>query len=483
MDSRLTSSTVDLPCDFLVIERQLLCSTRSSPDFWRLKKAELMCLIRHLGIPTFFLTYSPAETSWFATVRGLIYFDNRRRGVPDFLVSDDDIRNMSRPYLRDLLASNPVVATEMIRQRHEALWSEILLSSNGPLGKIKDFYYRVEFQMRGSPHFHVILWIEDSPKFNITESSSFDTVVEYVDKYITCSYMDASSHFREHLRCQIHSHSASCRRNNKCRYRFPLPPLKNTMLLLPLNLEETQLEEKERIRNDFCSVQELLNNLITGDISSIDEMLTELGFSYSYYVKILRYCYLDRPLILLKRLPGEVWINKYNKIISQCWEGNMDLTFVLDAYACAKYIINYITKSYRELSKTMFEYRKKLMSDDRPVNSKLCSLITKFVNCSQMGIQESIFHILGHPLSKSSRNVVFVNTSLPERRIRLPLVNSTSTESIAVDLINSFEIDTAVMNDFADGLFEHYLKRNTALETICFGEWCQQYYYRTKGSR
>lgn len=85
------------------LQGPLSSETRSSPDFWRLKEAELMCLIQQLDIPTFFLTYSPAETSWFEVVRALIFFDNRRRGIPGDVVTDHYIRRMSRARLTDLL--------------------------------------------------------------------------------------------------------------------------------------------------------------------------------------------------------------------------------------------------------------------------------------------------------------------------------------------------------------------------------------------
>lgn len=36
-----------------------------------------------------------------------------------------------------------------------------------PLGEITDFFYRVEFQQRGSPHIHMTLWIKDAPRYGV----------------------------------------------------------------------------------------------------------------------------------------------------------------------------------------------------------------------------------------------------------------------------------------------------------------------------
>ena len=52
-----------------------------------------------------------------------------------------------------------------------------------PLGPLVDYFYRVEFQQRGSPHIHCLLWIKDSPKVD----NDMENVIEFIDKYISCS--------------------------------------------------------------------------------------------------------------------------------------------------------------------------------------------------------------------------------------------------------------------------------------------------------
>ena len=51
------------------------------------------------------------------------------------------------------------------------------------LGEIADYFYRVEFQQRGSPHIHVLFWVKGAPAY---EKAHDDTVVHFVDKYVTC---------------------------------------------------------------------------------------------------------------------------------------------------------------------------------------------------------------------------------------------------------------------------------------------------------
>ena len=63
-----------------------------------------------------------------------------------------------------------------------------LLKSNvAPIGEIADYFYRVEFQQRGSPHIHGLFWVKEAPHF---EKNSNEDIVKFVDKYITCQKSD-----------------------------------------------------------------------------------------------------------------------------------------------------------------------------------------------------------------------------------------------------------------------------------------------------
>jgi hypothetical protein len=60
---------------------------------------------------------------------------------------------------------------------------KILLSKTAPLGKIADWFYRVEYQQRGSPYIHMLIWLESALIFG---EDFDDDVVEFIDKIITC---------------------------------------------------------------------------------------------------------------------------------------------------------------------------------------------------------------------------------------------------------------------------------------------------------
>ena len=59
------------------------------------------------------------------------------------------------------LHQNPITSVQMFQHRIEAFFSEYLLGGAHPLGHITDYVIKNEFQIRGSPHAHCLLWVKD----------------------------------------------------------------------------------------------------------------------------------------------------------------------------------------------------------------------------------------------------------------------------------------------------------------------------------
>ncbi len=85
-------------------------------------------------------------------------------------------------------------------------------------GQVLDFVHRVEFQKRGSPHIHGLLWIHNAPKFG---TSPDEDVCKYVDSCISCS-TDVTDSEKKFLKLQIHRHSRTCKKNNKGKASLPV---------------------------------------------------------------------------------------------------------------------------------------------------------------------------------------------------------------------------------------------------------------------
>ena len=53
---------------------------------------------------------------------------------------------------------------------------------NGPLGRVKYYAIRVEFQVCGSPHIHFFLWILNAPVLNKDNIQEYITFVDGIVK-------------------------------------------------------------------------------------------------------------------------------------------------------------------------------------------------------------------------------------------------------------------------------------------------------------
>lgn len=89
-----------------------------------------------------------------------------------------------------LIGSDPVTCSRYFDNRIRLLFKHLFFGEYGPFVKagykITDYYWRTEFQTRGSPHVHGLLWIENAPIYDKFESNSINECTKFIDKLITC---------------------------------------------------------------------------------------------------------------------------------------------------------------------------------------------------------------------------------------------------------------------------------------------------------
>lgn len=91
----------------------------------------------------------------------------------------------------------------------------------------------------------------------------------------------------------------------------------------------------------------------------------------------------------------------------------MDIQYVLDPYACATYILSYITKGQRGMSRLL----EKASEDAKLGNKYITNIIrhtgNKFLNAVEVSVQEAVYLVLQMPFRRSSRDFQFISTSPP----------------------------------------------------------------------
>ena len=97
-------------------------------------------------------------------------------------MTDEEIDSLS--YINEkcsLLKLNPVIVAKHFQHRVETFFTDVLLSNAKPIGKIVYYTFRIEFQMRGSPHLHSLICTSDCPEL---KDGSEEAYITYIDKHV-----------------------------------------------------------------------------------------------------------------------------------------------------------------------------------------------------------------------------------------------------------------------------------------------------------
>ncbi|XP_048584895.1 uncharacterized protein LOC125567916 [Nematostella vectensis] len=142
----------------------------------------------------------------------------------------------------------------------------------------------------------------------------------------------------------------------------------------------------------------------------------------------------------------------------------MDIQFVLDVYACAVYKVNYISKGQKGMSELLREACTEARQGNKTIKQQVRDIGSKFLNNVEISAQEAVYIVLQLPMRKSSRQIIFINTSPPNERVDLLK---------PMDNINEMDDDSEEI--YTSGLLKRYSKRPLKLENITLADWAAWY--------
>ncbi|XP_062609477.1 uncharacterized protein LOC134271261, partial [Saccostrea cucullata] len=421
---------------------------RNSPPYLETRKKDVFAMIRQLGLPTWFMSFSAADTRWNDLIKALGVLNDGRE------YTDSEIESMTWSEKSKLVQKDPITCTRYFDHRFRTFLNTVIKSDHHPIGKVQDFFYRVEFQQRGSPHVHMIVWIENAPKYLENDNKE---IVAFVDSYLKCERNTED----KMIELQVHKHSQTCKKKGKavCRFGFPLPPLQTTMILEPLDCEI------EKYKKMYKAMQDKMNEFKNGcDVSfSFQEFLQDVvQLSEDDYIKCIRSS-LRGPKVFLKRKPCDLRVNAYNSTLLHAWAANIDIQYVLDPYACAMYIVSYISKSQRGMSDLLSRAAKEARDGNLDIKRQVRHIGNQFLNSVEVGAQEAAYLVLQMPLTKASRDVMFINTSPVDDRVILVKPDS------ELEKLNANSTDIECSN-----IVKRYAKRPKQLENWCLADYVSQ---------
>ena len=243
----------------------MLQSVRGTSQYWYKRKGELRCMLRELG-PPLFLTLSCAE---YASA-----------DIEEYCCTEDPIS----------------VSIKFSAMFHT--FFKIIIKG-GALGKVDHYYIKTEYQARGAPHYHFLLWIHGAPVAGVDPP---EKVLAWIEKRITYSQQQDKEPELYDLvtRYQMHKCSAYCKKPKqsgtlfvkKCKFGFPRP--------------------------------------VTQAVSTVWKTASKQRGNYH-----------------LKRTEDDVKIN-YNPLLLKVWKANMDIQYIAEStMALAHYVSGYVTKAER----------------------------------------------------------------------------------------------------------------------------------------
>nr|XP_055075157.1 uncharacterized protein LOC129454640 [Misgurnus anguillicaudatus] len=437
---------------------KFLRPVRGTPPYWQATQKDLFALIRQLGIPTFFASFSSADLRWPEMINTILIQEGKNLNVDELDWSEKC----------GLIRRNPVTAARMFDHRWHCFLKDIIMSPAQPIGKIKDYFYRVEFQQRGSPHVHCLFWVENAPKLNENDEDNDVLVSAFVDHYITCEIPNENDTelYETVNSVQKHStrHSKTCRKKNTvCRFNFPRPPSSRTFISR-VNLEQSN-DENETASAILKKIKSALTDSDVNFVST-DAFFQSIGIDQAVFEKAYKKCS-KKKSVVLKRNPKDVWVNQYNKHLIRAWQGNMDIQYVTDAYSVVVYIISYITKAEQEMGLLLQRAQNEAMNGNVEARSALKMLGSIYLHNREISAQEAVYRLTGMHLKECSRKVQFIPIGTDPVKMSLPLrVLQTKDEQFGKE-----------GNIWMMSLVDRYKSRpkTQSLDLMCIASFCSEY--------
>ena len=312
--SSLSQTNLDMLQKSNSLYQQLRNLRGSAPYFQAINK-NLMAFLRQKGAPTIFVTLSSAEFAWDDLALKIFETVSNKPSTLEF------IRSQSQTWRNKLLHDNVVQSTIHFSKRVEKIIAHLtknpMFEYNGVKYSVVAHFVRTEFQARGAPHVHMLLYLEgengeEPPSllaYTLDGVSSLEEICNSIASFSEglilgsaseahCEYHDQSSadcelclSIEEDVgKYQIHRHSFTCYKKKKrivitedqghgkddgkkkgvaielksCRFNFPKNPCdKNEFLVgFPEDTDKTVLK---KAKADYDKIRKFLWRLTHDD--------------------------------------------------------------------------------------------------------------------------------------------------------------------------------------------------------------------------
>ena len=395
-----------------------------SPPYWQKFMYEVVAMVKQLGIPTWFMTLSCADLRW----PELFQIIAKTKGNN---MTDEEVEALSYHERCAMLNLNPVIVAKHFQYRVETFFREVLLTNANPIGKIVYYALRIEFQMRGSPHLHALIWTSDCPKLT---NDTKDEYIAYIDQHVQAYLPDKETDPQLYdlvKTYQRHNHSKTCRKykNVTCRFNFGQFFTNKTVVADPLS-EDMDEEIKSNIltrRKDIlCKVKQKIDDVLNPSKSTYEpnatpnDILNDIGITTQDYQWAISISADSDYELHLKRPLDSCFINNYFIAGLKGFAANVDLQPVFNHYKCITYVCSYFTKDETECSQAIVNAAKEAKQCNLSVRDGLRKIGAAFLSTREVSAQECVYRCMPELwLRKIFPKTVFVSTGFAKDRIRV----------------------------------------------------------------
>ena len=153
---------------------------RGTRPFWRAKSNSLQAHARFLSpeMSPVFLTLSAADMQW----------PDLHKHFPGYSTAADGDYHMLREFVWDGVQNQPHIVAHYLLLRFEAFVEHVLK----PFLGYDDFWWRFEWQLRGSGHLHCLFWIKTAPTLKVDTDEMRALFAQYWGERITAWNPDQS---------------------------------------------------------------------------------------------------------------------------------------------------------------------------------------------------------------------------------------------------------------------------------------------------
>lgn len=344
---------------------------RGTRQYWFRQRSRLIAMVDTLGLPTIFFTHSAADMQWPNLAR-LICPDNES----------------SRTHRNQALLDNPAVADWFFHHRMEKFIKNYYV---GVLGAC-DYWYRYEWQHRGSPHVHGLAWLPNAPNAEALARSDNEQ-----DKAGLIQYIDSI----------VSTYNPGLLPDGSNQDDAPLPKTDPHVCNKPYS-------EVDDLRQDLTDLIATCQRHTR--CSSAYCLRTRNGIQncrYNYPKSLQQQTTIEiedgEPVVHTARNDG--LINSYNPIQLSAWRANVDMQFCVSRRKVVEYCAKYATKSEPRSQplKDIFTSIVKTLKQDNSSLKAIQKLLINTVGDRDYSSQETCHLLLQIPMFRASRDFVILS--------------------------------------------------------------------------